>query len=175
MTATGQRRKWRDAFVFGALSAVVLTLSSLCGGAFGPVSAGSAIVAKVVVDPHSGIALYGFDPVAYFTEGQPTPGASDFEYRYAGTSWRFRNEGNRAAFAANPEVYAPCFGGYDPLGIARGVATPGHPQLWVRRGDRIYLFHKEETRSAFIADPTAALAAAESRWPQVMKDLPDPE
>ena len=50
-------------------------------------------------------------------------------------------------------------------GVARGVATPGHPQLWVRRGDRIYLFHKEETRAAFIADPAYALAAADGRWP----------
>ena len=119
-----------------------------------------------------GLALYGFDPVAYFTQGEPTLGTAEFEYGYGGASWRFRNEGNRAAFASNPEVYAPAYGGYDPLGVARGVATPGHPQVWVRRGDRIYLFHKEETRATFAADPAGAVAAAETRSPQVRKDLP---
>jgi YHS domain-containing protein len=173
MTATGQRRKWRDAFVFGAISALVLVFCGGILGVFAPVSSHAAILTRVVIDPHSGIALYGFDPVAYLTEGQPTLGVSDFEYSYSGATWRFRNEGNRAAFATNPEVYAPRFGGYDPMGVARGVAMPGHPQLWVRRGDRIYLFHKEETRAAFIADPAYTLTAADGHWPQVMKDLPE--
>ena len=84
---------------------------------------------------------------------------------FAGVVWRFRNEGNRAAFAADPEVYTPRFGGYDPLGVARGVAAPGFPQLWVRRNDRLYLFHKPETRAAFESDPQAAVAAAlTSEW-----------
>jgi hypothetical protein len=165
MTATGRRRKLPLRAVFGALCAgLALTVA----GASPP---RAATPLRMVADPQSGIALYGFDPVAYFTEGQPTPGAADFEYRYAGVSWRFRNAGNRAAFATNPEIYAPRFGGYDPLGVARGVATPGHPRLWVRRDDRIYLFQREETRAAFIADPAAAVAAADGRWPQVANEL----
>jgi YHS domain-containing protein len=153
---------------FRGLRAVVMAVLIV----FGPLLARAATPLRMVADPQSGIALYGFDPVAYFTEGQPALGAADFEYRYAGVSWRFRNEGNRAAFATNPEIYAPRFGGYDPLGVARGVAMPGHPQLWVRRDDRIYLFHREETRAAFIADPATALAAADGRWPQVANELP---
>jgi hypothetical protein len=140
---------------------------ALCGAA----ALGAATALRVVVDPRSGLALYGFDPVAYFTQGEPALGTADFEYRFADVSWRFRNEGNRAAFATNPEIYAPAFGGYDPLGVARGVASPGHPQRWVRRGDRIYLFHKEETRAAFAADPAGSVAAAEARWPQVVNEL----
>ena len=140
-------------------------------GLAGAVSLQAAVTERVVTDPHSGLALYGFDPVAYFTEGAPAQGDAAIEYRFAGVVWRFRNEGNRAAFAANPEVYTPRFGGYDPLGVARGVATPGHPELWVRRDDRLYLFHKPETRTAFVADPLDAVAAAENRWPQVVKDL----
>ena len=138
---------------------------------FAPLLSRAATTERVVVDPQTGLALYGFDPVSYFTGGEPVLGAADFEYRFAGASWRFRNEGNRAAFATNPEIYAPRFGGYDPLGVARGVATPGHPQMWVRRDDRIYLFHKAESRAAFAADPDGAVAAAEGRWPQLLKDL----
>jgi hypothetical protein len=164
MTAAGQSRKSARAALVALCAGLAL---ALCGAA----ALRAATTERVVADPHTGLALYGFDPVSYFTEGQPVPGAADFEYRLAGTSWRFRNAGNRAAFAANPEIYTPRFGGYDPLGIARGVATPGHPQLWVRRDDRIYLFQKAETRAAFDADPGAAIAAAEGHWPQVLKDL----
>jgi hypothetical protein len=137
----------------------------------GAVSLHAATTERVVADPQTGFALYGFDPVAYFTLGEPKTGDDGIEYRFAGVVWLFVNEGNRDAFVAHPEVYAPRFGGYDPLGVARGVATPGHPQLWARYGDRIYLFHKEQSRAAFVADPQSAVAAAEERWPQVEKEL----
>ena len=75
--------------------------------------------------------IYGVDPVAYFTDGKPVVGRAEFEHRHAGAIWRFDNEGNRAAFAADPDVYMPRFGGYDPVGIARGVSTAGFPELWV--------------------------------------------
>ena len=85
-----------------------------------------------MVDRHTGLAIYGFDPVAYFTERQAdASGRATSSYRHAGAVWRFRNEGNRGAFAADPEVYMPRFGGYDPVGVARGVATPGDPRVWV--------------------------------------------
>jgi hypothetical protein len=175
MTAAGRSRKWRgDAAFGGILLALAVPFVAVVGSSLTvvvPFVARAATTERVVTDPQSGLALYGFDPVSYFTEGQPVPGIAEFEYRHAGVSWRFRNEGNRAAFATNPEIYSPRFGGYDPLGVARGVATPGHPQLWVRRDDRIYLFHKAETRAAFVADAAGAVAAAEGRWPQVMKDL----
>ena len=131
----------------------------------------AATTERVVADRHTGLALYGFDPVAYFTDAKPVPGRADLEYRHAGALWRFRNEGNRAAFAAHPETYLPRFGGYDPIGIARGVATPGHPQLWLRHADRLFLFHSVESRDAFLADPDTALAAAEARWREVENAL----
>ncbi len=137
----------------------------------GAVSLRAATTERVVADPHTGLALYGFDPVTYFTGGEPEVGRAEVEYRFAGVIWRFRNEGNRAAFAADPDVYMPRFGGYDPVGVARGVATPGHPQLWVRRENRVYLFHKPETRAQFAADPQGSLDVAEGRWPAVMNGL----
>ena len=85
----------------------------------------AATTERVVVDRHTGLALYGIDPVAYFTDRKPVAGRADFEYRYAGAVWRFDNEGNRAAFAADPEVYMPRFGGYDPVGVARGLCDAG--------------------------------------------------
>src|SRR5882672_1596710 len=101
---------------------------------------------RVVVDRHTGLALYGVDPVAYFTDGTPVAGREEFEYRFVGAIWRFDNEGNRAAFAADPDVYMPQYGGYDPVGIGRGLATPGFPALWVVFGERLYLFYTVDAR-----------------------------
>src|SRR5215813_12517678 len=113
----------------------------------------AATTERVVVDRHTGLAIYGIDPVAYFTERKPTAGREDFELRHAGAVWRFENEGNRAAFAADPDVYMPRFGGYDPVGVSRGVATPGNPVLWVISDQRLYLFFTAEARVAFLANP----------------------
>jgi hypothetical protein len=126
---------------------------------------------RLVVDWRTGLAIYGFDPVAYFTDRRPVLGQPDFEHKYAGAVWRFRNPGNLAAFVQNPATYMPRFGGYDPLGVARGVATPGHPDLWLIVGDSLYLFHDKTTRDAFAADPDAARAAAEAKWPEVARSL----
>jgi YHS domain-containing protein len=126
---------------------------------------------RVVVDRHTGLALYGVDPVAYFTDRKPVPGRAEFEYRYAGAIWRFLNDGNRAAFAADPDVYMPLYGGYDPIGISRGLATPGFPALWALHEERLYLFYTADARAAFLADPATVIAAASARWTAVRSEL----
>lgn len=124
-----------------------------------------------MVDRHTGLALYGFDPVAYFTDAEPLAGRPEFELSFAGAVWRFRNEGNRAAFRDHPEVYMPSFGGYDALAVARGVGVPGSPHCWVIVSQRLYLFESPAARDAFAADPGKALAAAQAKWPELLKTL----
>lgn len=124
-----------------------------------------------VFNRYTGLAIDGYDPVAYFVDGKPRLGRSDLEVRYGGAGWRFVNEGNMAAFAADPEVYAPRFGGHDPVAIERGAATPGHPMLWVIAEHRLYLFYSEEARDAFANDPDSAIEAAERHWPEVRRNI----
>jgi hypothetical protein len=126
---------------------------------------------QIAMDWHTGLAIYGFDPVAYFTDSKPRVGSPEFEYALAGATWRFRNEGNRAAFITHPEVYTPAFGGYDPIAVAKGVATAGHPQFWMIADQRLYLFRDEATRAEFAADPAKSVTDAEIRWPSVLRDL----
>jgi hypothetical protein len=131
----------------------------------------AATTQRLVIDRHTGLALYGIDPVAYFTDKKPVEGRQDFELRFSGAVWRFDNEGNRAAFAADPDIYMPRFGGYDPIGISHGLATPGFPALWVMHEQRLYLFYTAESRAAFLAKPTDLIAAAVARWPTVKGEL----
>jgi hypothetical protein len=136
---------------------------------FGCVLLSPARGAPLVVNSHTGLAISGFDPVAYFTDAKPERGRPDLELSEEGAVWRFRNEGNRAAFAEHPEVYRPAFGGYDAVGIARGRAVPGHPQFWAVSGGRLYLFYNAEDRAEFLADPKDVVARAERAWPVVQR------
>jgi hypothetical protein len=89
----------------------------------------------------------------------------------AGTVWRFRSAGNRAAFMADPDVYTPRFGGYDPVGVARGVAVAGNPLLWVIRDQRLYLFYAPQTRDEFTGDSARTIATADTEWPAINRLL----
>jgi hypothetical protein len=147
--------------------AAALALAAIGGRA--PADAG--ITERIVTDALTGLALNGFDPVAYFTDKAPKLGQGIHEHSYAGVVWRFTNEGNRAAFARDPEVYMPRFGGYDPIALARGVALPGHPLIWMISGKRLYLFNKQESRRRFAADTGQSVALAERHWPAVERML----
>jgi YHS domain-containing protein len=130
-----------------------------------------AATTELYVSDRNGIAFYGFDPVAFFIDGAPRQGVAAFEFVYGGVVFRFRNEGNRAAFAKDPAVYLPRFGGYDALAIGRGSPVPGLPQFFVIRNGRLYFFAHEESRTSFIANTEEVLAAAEFSWPRVRRSL----
>jgi YHS domain-containing protein len=130
-----------------------------------------ATTERIVTNRYSGVAIEGFDPVAYFTDAEAKRGLPDFEAAEAGAVWRFRNASNRDAFVANPEIYAPQFGGYDPVDMARGVAYAGNPRFFAVSGQRLYLFGREESRNAFAANPAKFLKDARGRWPALEKTL----
>lgn len=166
-TMTGARHERKPAF-----SGLGLGLAGLVLGIFALIGpSGAATTEQVVVDRYTGLAISGFDPVAYFTDGAPTLGRPDFEYRFAGAVWRFRNEGNRAAFMADVAVYLPRYGGHDPIALARAVALPGDPRLWLVVGERLYLFHSPQARAAFAADSARAVANADRHWLSVRRQL----
>ena len=166
MTAQRQERYgWRPGIAFFAL---------LAGFFVGPgpgLTVQAATTERVVTNRYSGLAIEGFDPVAYFTDSQATPGMADFEARERGAVWRFRNEGNRASFVAHPGVYGPQFGGYDPVDLGRGVTYAGNPRFWLVARDRLYLFGREENRDAFAANPARFLKDADGRWPVLEQGL----
>ncbi|HJZ19854.1 MAG TPA: YHS domain-containing (seleno)protein [Bradyrhizobium sp.] len=134
-------------------------------------AANAATTERVVVNRFSGLAIEGYDPVAYFTDGSPMAGLPEFEASEDGAVWRFRNEGNRASFLAHPDIYGPQFGGYDPIDMARGVTYAGNPRFWLISGQRLYLFGGEHSRDAFAADPQRFLRDANARWPKLQQDL----
>lgn len=142
-------------------------------GIFAPWALRAATDNQLAVNRDTGLAISGFDPVAYFTDSKAEFGRPEFELNLDGVVWRFTNEGNRGAFAAHPEVYAPRFGGYDPVAISSGRSVPGHPLIWVVVGQRLYLFYSEKARTAFLADAGRIIDAAERKWPGVASAIGD--
>ena len=122
MTAARRERKSRR--LRAILVGIVGLIATLGGLSLDSAPIAAATTELIVTNRYTGLAISGFDPVAYFTDSVPKVGRAELELGFAGAIWRFRNEGNRAAFAANPAVYMPRFGGYDPIAVARGTATP---------------------------------------------------
>jgi hypothetical protein len=166
MTTARQSGKSRIA-LFGLLA---LAMCGICAPIAFLASLAAAEV-PTVVNANTGLAISGFDPVAYFTNGGPKVGRPELELSQGGTVWRFINEGNRAAFAEHPDIYTPSFGGYDPVAVARGTSVPGHPLFWAVVANRLYLFYSEQARRAFGADPGRLIEAATRKWPEVARGI----
>ena len=114
---------------------------------------------KIVVNAPTGLAMSGFDPVAYFTDGKPVFGRPELELNHDGAVWRFRNEGNRAAFANNPEIYLPAFRRLRPgRDIARGARSPATRCLGRDGRAALPVLRATLTRAAFLADPERIVA-----------------
>jgi len=131
----------------------------------------SACANPLVVNPGTGLAISGFDPVAYFADRKASVGRPDLELTADGAVWRFRNASNRTAFAAHPDVYRPSYGGYDPVAVAAGRSVEGHPLFWAVTSERLYLFYSAENRATFLADPGQVIEAANRAWPTVEQTI----
>jgi hypothetical protein len=164
MTAARQKRKQLCArwAAFAGLAVALLAGS--------PASI-AGTTERIVMDWHNGLAIGGYDPVAFFTDGRPIAGSADYELRYGGAIWRFHNMGNRAAFAENPDTYMPQFGGYDPLGVQRGLAVAGNPNVWLISGERLYLFYDRTRLEKLATDAARFITEAEHKWPDVRRAL----
>ena len=124
-------------------------------------------------EPFSGLALCGFDPVAYFERGAPVPGRAELDTIWAGAAWRFASEANRDAFRGNPAAFAPRLGGYDAVAISEERIVPADPAVFVVEDGRLYVFRDLASRERALAD-RSVLQRAEARWPRLRRGLVQP-
>ena len=113
------------------------------------------------------VVLKGHDPVAYFTEGRPVKGSPEIKFDWDGERYLFSNAGNRKKFAANPERYAPQFGGYCTGTMARGARAEADPQSWIIADGRLFLFGQVKFKEMAEKDPTwlaGRIVAANDHW-----------
>lgn len=153
MTAARQQRKRPF------LTHLVLAIA-LGSGIFAPWTLKAATDIQLAVNPDTGRAISGFDPVAYFTDGKAIRQA-----RYSIEQGRgglvLQQRGNRGVFALHSRSIRRGSGGYDPVAIGRDRSVPGHPPVLGRRRPALYLF--EQTRLALLTEPGGIIAAAERK------------
>ncbi len=120
----------------------------------------------------NGVAIHGYDPVAYFTEGRPTPGSESFRYTWQGAEWRFASEENRRLFEAEPERYAPQYGGYCAFAVSRGGSADIDPKAWSIVDGRLILNLSSFVQRRFELRLNRNIEAADRQWPEVRRQLP---
>ncbi|HEU4662063.1 MAG TPA: YHS domain-containing (seleno)protein [Pseudolabrys sp.] len=88
------------------------------------------------------LAIKGYDPVAYFTDGKPTPGLPEFEYVWDERRYRFASAKHRDLFKADPVHYAPQFGNYCAMALALNQVVVANPENWLISDGKLYVFGK---------------------------------
>jgi YHS domain-containing protein len=126
--------------------------------------------ASVNVDAQ-GLALRGYDPVAYFTIGTPTPGLPTLTATYDSATYRFASAANRTAFLADPAKYAPAYGGFCAYGASVDHKADGDPNIWKIVDGRLYLNVTPRAADYWQQDIPGNSHKADANWPKI-KDQP---
>lgn len=118
-----------------------------------------------------GTAIDGYDAVAYFTEGQPVEGDKEFSHDWKGATWRFSSAVNRDLFAANPDKYAPQYGGYCAYAVSQGYTASTEPDAWSIVDGKLYLNYSKSVRTRWEQDTAGYIADADTNWPGIETGL----
>lgn len=111
-----------------------------------------------------GKAIRGYDPVSYFTAGKAEKGSEEFSYRWANVTWLFARKENLEAFQANPEKFAPQFGGFCAYGASEQHKSPTDPEAWTIVGGKLYLNYSPKVRQIWLPDTAVRIPAAVKYW-----------
>jgi hypothetical protein len=117
------------------------------------------------------LALKGYDPVAYFLIGEPTPGLAQFETVFDEVRYRFATLEHQQLFHGDPDRYAPQFAGACAFAVGNGVKIEANPLVWRIVDGKLYVFAGTEVPEEMDSDPQALISRAERHWPE-LKDQP---
>jgi len=112
----------------------------------------------------SGVAIRGYDTVAYWTQGQPVEGDEAITADYMGATWRFASEAHRDLFTAEPAKYAPQYGGYCAYGVAQDSLVKIEPEDWTILDDKLYLNYDDGVQSRWEGDIPGFIMAADEKF-----------
>ncbi|MBK7595316.1 MAG: hypothetical protein IPJ11_08720 [Gemmatimonadetes bacterium] len=114
-----------------------------------------------------GLALKGYDPVAYFADSKAVHGTAEFTAVHDGATYRFSSAAHRATFLAQPGKYLPQYGGYCAMGVAVGKKLDADPTLWRVVEGKLYLNVNKDAQGMWLKDPGKHIATAEEKWAKV--------
>ena len=112
----------------------------------------------------AGVAIKGYDPVAYFTIGHPVKGGPDIEYVWKDAHWRFSTQEDRDAFIKDPDKFSPQYGGYCAFGVSVNVLADIDPEAWAIMDEKLYLFHRLASLDKFKTATAENISNANANW-----------
>ncbi|MCP3938353.1 MAG: YHS domain protein [Actinomycetia bacterium] len=118
----------------------------------------------------SDVAIKGYDPVAYFTDSAAVEGEKSFTHTWNGAEWRFASAEHRDLFAADPEKYAPQYGGYCAYAVSKGSTANIDPEAWSIWEDKLYLNYSKKIGDKWSTDVPGHVARADENWPGLLAD-----
>ncbi len=113
------------------------------------------------------LALHGYDPVAYFTEGAPMRGSDSLVHIHQGAAYRFASQVHLDSFKQDPDRYVPQYGGFCAYGVSVGKKFDGDPRLWKIEDGKLYLNLNEEIYATFLEDLDDNIEKAEDNWQDI--------
>lgn len=142
--------------------------SLILSAAAAPLLAAPALARSPETFQSGGVAINGTDPVGYFDTDGPVTGSPDVTLDWRGARWQFASEDSRARFEADPEAFAPLFGGYCAFAASRGYLAPTIPEAWTVYEDRLYLNANLRARELWLQDIPGNIAKGLENWPGIL-------
>ena len=142
------------AVVFSTTALAAPAINTLKGGLFGG---------------HGDVAILGFDPVAYFTDGKPVKGDDKHAAEWMGAKWKFASSSHRDLFNGNPEKYAPQYGGYCAYGVSQDNLVSIEPDKFKIIDGKLYLNYNADVQATWLKDPAGYIKQADAKFLALLK------
>jgi YHS domain-containing protein len=150
------------------MSAVAITRRAALALAFVIVSF-SVVAGQKVNTSFTGLAIDGYDPVAYFTEHKPVKGSSEFTVEFGGAKYRFASAANRDLFAKDPAKYAPQYGAFCAYAVSKGYTADTDPLAWKIVNGRLFLNYNAAAQKKWEEDVPGNIVKGDANWPALRK------
>ena len=115
-----------------------------------------------------GVAIDGYDAVAYHVDGVSIKGDASKSFRWNDVEWHFSTDVNKSLFMTNPDQYAPQYGGYCAYAVSKGATAPTDPDAWTVFEEKLYLNFSTDVRSIWQQDKPGNIEKANANWPGVL-------
>jgi YHS domain-containing protein len=164
LVALGRHRRSRRCKIKGCISIALLTFAAV---------ASNLLAGQVVNVDQNGVALQGYDPVAYFTDGRPVKGAQELAASYNGATYYFASAEHKAQFEREPGKYAPCFGGFCAFAVSRGTTAPTSVDAFQIINGQLVLQKNKDILKRCQEDPKGNFEKGEANWRQIVQKNAD--
>lgn len=147
---------------------IIAVFVALSFGLVSPLA--SAQTAPIYTGYFSNTAAQGHDVVAYFNDGKPVKGDEAFATTHQGAEFHFTNAENLAKFEANPEAFAPQYGGYCAWAVSQGYTAKGNAKNWKIVDGKLYLNYNSSIQKKWEGDIPGFVSSADTNWPTILAE-----